>query len=263
MKRNPIFIFRLLLGYGRLAALCLVFTASALGQTPRQPKPSPTARRPLAKPVAGARGFEKYAGRDASARLIASAGTRVIIDPGDYYSNGEANYKAGKYEAAVKDLTQAVKLSPDWDDVHYVLALALTETGKLKEAIGEFKQVIKLAVKNEPKILAFYNMGNAYADLGQYQEASEAYQQAIKLNPELSKPHNNLGLAYAALDRVADAAAEFSQAVQLRADYAEAHFNLGVAYLQSWRKQEAAEQQKILMKLNPELASTLDAMIKN
>lgn len=231
-------------------------------QTPGQPKPTPTPRRPLPKPVTGSRGFEQYAKRDASARLIAAAGTRVIVDPGDFYSKGEANYKAGRYEEAVTDLTEAVKVSPDWDDPHYVLALALTELGRLKEAVEEFKQVVNLALKNEPKILSYYNMGNAYADLGEYEDAIEAYQQAIKLNPKLSKPHNNLGLAYAASNRIAEAVTEFSQAVQLKPDYAEAHYNLGVAYLQLGKKNEARTQQKILRKLNSELAAKLDALMK-
>lgn len=256
-------VFRLLIGTVAIASLCLAMVATVLvqGSAQEKPKSQPTPRRPLPKPAAASRGFEKYAGRDASARLIAAAGTRVIIDPGDFYGKGEANYKAGKYEAAVKDLTQAIKLSPDWDDPHYLLALSLTETGKLKEAIAEFKEVVKLAIKDEPKILAYYNMGNAFFDLGQYEEAVEAYQQAIKWNPGLSKPHNNLGLAYAASEKVAEAVAEFNQAVQLRADYAEAHYNLGVAYLQAGKKHEAEEQQRILVKLKPELAAKLEALI--
>ena len=127
---------------------------------------------------------------------------------------------------------------------------------------------MKTAIKDEPKILAYYNMGNAYADLGQYKEAIEAYQKAIQINArsaepqKLSKPHNNLGLAYAASGQLSDAIVEFNQAVQLRPDYAEAHFNLGVAYLQLGRKREANEQQRTLVKLNPELASKLDILVK-
>jgi tetratricopeptide (TPR) repeat protein len=195
--------------------------------------------------------------------LIAAAGTRVIVEPpGDHFAKGEAYYKAGKYEAAVKELRESTKVSPDWDDPHYVLALSLTELGQLKEAIEEFKQTIKLAIKDEPKILSYYNIGNAHSDLGQYKEAIEAYQQAIKLNSGLSKPHNNLGLAYAALGQLTEAVAEFNQAVQLKADYAEAHYNLGVAYVQLGRKPEAEGQRKILSKLNPDLAAKLDALIR-
>jgi tetratricopeptide (TPR) repeat protein len=267
-KRNVNFTFRHLAIVGVLAFLVLTLSAKALAQPLNQPKPSPSPRRQLPKPVAGSRGFEQFAKRDASARLIAAAGTRVIVDPGDFYSKGEANYKAGKYEAAVKDLREAVKLSPDWEDPHYVLALALTETGKLKEAIAEFKQVVKLAIKDQPKILSYYNMGNAYADLGDYQDAIDSYNQAIRLNTNssnpqpLSKPHNNLGLAYAALGQLTEAVAEFDQAVQLKPDYAEAHYNLGVAYVQLGRKPEAEEQQRILRTLKPDLAAKLDALIK-
>src|SRR6185295_6535404 len=172
--------------FNALALFLFTFSATASAQT--TPKPSPTPRRPLTKPAAGSRGFEQFARRDASARLIAAAGTRVVIDPGDFYAKGEASYKAGKYEAAVKDLREAVKLSPEWEDPHYVLALALTELGQLKEAIEEFKQVVRLAIKDQPKILSYYNMGNAYADLGQYQDAIGSYNQAIKINENSSNP---------------------------------------------------------------------------
>jgi tetratricopeptide (TPR) repeat protein len=234
-----------------------------LGQTPTQPTPSPSPRRPLPKPVAGSRGFEKYAGRDTSSRLIAGAATREVLDPAaPAYDRGEAAYAADKYKEAVEEFSEAVRLRPDWAQAHFALALSLTETEKLKEAIDEFKQVLKLTAKVELKILSYYNMGNAYADLGQYKEAIEAYQQAIKLNPKLSEPHYNLGLAYVASDQMPEAVAAFNQAVQLKDDYAEAHFNLGVAYLQVGKKHEAEEQQQLLVKLNPELAAKLDVLIK-
>lgn len=254
---------------GALTILSLAASATALAQPSSQAKPSPTPRRALAKPVSGTRGFEHFAKRDASARLIAGGATRKIVDPGDHFSRGESHYKGRQYEPAVKELREAIKQSPDWEDPHYVLALSLTELGRLEEAIAEFKQVIAFALKDTPKILSYYNMGNAYADLGKYEEAIKAYQQAIQLNLKVmgvrprASPHNNLGLAYAASNRIEDAAAEFKLAVQLLPDYAEAHFNLGVAYLQLGRKQDAETQQIILSKLKPELAAKLDALIKD
>jgi tetratricopeptide (TPR) repeat protein len=261
MKINLLIFLRRLTICAALALLSLTACTDAFPQTPPQQKPA--THRPLPKPVAGTRGFEQFAKRDASARLIAAAGTRVIVEPpGDHFAKGEAFYKAGKYEAAVKELRESIKVSGDWDDPHYVLALSLTELGQLKEAIEEFEQTIKLAIKDEPKVLSYYNIGNAYSDLGQYKEAIEAYQQALKLNSGLSKPHNNLGLAYAALGQLKDAVSEFNQAAQLKPDYAEAHYNLGVAYIQLGRKQDAQEQQKILLKLNPELAAKLGDLIE-
>ena len=260
-KRNLTLTLRRLAICGALIFSFFGVSATVLAQSAK-PKPSPTPRRPLPKPVAGNRGFEQFAKRDASARLIAGGATRVIVDPADHFARGEAFYKSGKYEAAIKELREAVKQSPDRDDPHYVLALSLTELGKLKEAIAEFKQVIELALKDEPKILSYYNLGNAYSDLGEYEKAIDSYQQAIKLDPTLSKPHNNLGLAYAALGRLAEAEAEFAEAVRLKQDYAEAHYNLGVAYVQLGRKQDAEEQKKTLVKLKSDFAAKLDALIE-
>src|SRR4030081_3402186 len=124
-KRNVTFTFRHLAIVGALTFLGFTLSANASAQTAAQPKPSPTPRRPLPKPVGGSRGFEQFAKRDASARLIAAAGTRVIVEPpGDHFAKGEAYYKAAKYEAAVKELRESIKVSPDWDDPHYVLALS-------------------------------------------------------------------------------------------------------------------------------------------
>ena len=285
MKRNLIILtFRGLAIWGALAFLCLTTPVAVCAQTPSQPKPSPTPRQQLPKPVAGTRDFEQFAQRDASARQVAGAATRAprprparAARPEGAeaegfatiaYDRGDTDYAAGRYKEAVEAFSEAVRRRPDWVRAHYALALSLIETEKLKEAIEEFKQVLKLNATEELKVLSNYNTGNAYADLGQYAEAIEAYQQAIKLDAnsarpqQLSKPHNNLGLAYAASDRLAEAVAEFNEAVHLRPDYAEAHFNLGVAYLQLAKKNEAREQQRILVKLKPELAAKLGALIK-
>lgn len=246
-----------------MSAIMLVVCAGAIERAQAQPKPapSPTLRRPLAKPNDSKRGLEQFAKRDASARLVAGGATRVIVDPGDHFARGEQFYKGRQYEPARKELEKAIEQSPDWDDPHYVLALTLTELFELRAAIEQYKQVVKLAIKDEPKILAYYNMGNAYFDLGEYENAIESYQQAIKLDAKLSKPHNNLGLAYAALGRLTEAVAEFEEAVRLKSDYAEARFNLGVAYLQLGKTNQADNQQKMLLTLNPQLSAKLKALI--
>ena len=61
-------------------SLLMVGVAGSVASTCAQtPSPSPTpARRPLPKPPSGTRGFEKYAGQDASSRLIAAGATRGV-----------------------------------------------------------------------------------------------------------------------------------------------------------------------------------------
>jgi hypothetical protein len=57
-------------------AAMLCFVASVAGQQPASEK-----RRPLPKPPKGSRGFEQYAGRDASTRLIGMGATRDVTTP--------------------------------------------------------------------------------------------------------------------------------------------------------------------------------------
>jgi tetratricopeptide (TPR) repeat protein len=267
MNRTLTLAFRVLIITAVLAVWATAGSGVGAGivasQTPGQPKPSPTPRRKLTKPVDGPRGFEMYAGRDASARLIAASSTRNVNDQAaPDYNRGQKNYEAGRFAQAVKDFAQAVKLDPQSPEAHYALARALTKTAKTAAAIDTFKQLLNLNPADELKIWSYYLMGGAYSDLGQYKEAIENYREAIKLKPDLSKPYYNLGLAYVASNRVADAVAEFQQAVQLKPDYAEAHYNLGVAYLQMGKRPEADAQQRILAKLNPGLARQLDSFLK-
>lgn len=227
-----------------------------------RPRAAPTPRRPLPKPTAGARGFDQFNKRDASARLVVGAATRGGDPAGNAYQEGETAYAAEKYEDAVANFTEAVRLKPAWAEAHYALALSLNETGKLADANREFAEVVRLKGPYQMVVLSYYNIGNNYMDLKKYVEAIDAYRSSIDLNPDISESHNNLGLAYSALDRMAEAISEFEQAVKLSPEYAAAHYNLGVAFLQTGRKREAGEQQQALLQLDVELAKRLDSLIK-
>ena len=204
-----------------------------------------------------------YLPREASVRPSQVSDTRGGIDTSapSHLSKGETEYRAGRNTAAVPELRQAVKETPDSYDSHYLLALTLTETGELKEAIEEFKKAIALATQDDSKIVASYNMANVYFDLRDYQNAADAYQSALKIDDKLSKVRNNLGLAFVGMKRLSEAAAEFKRAVDLKPQYAEAHYNLGVAYLELGKKSEAQQVSQTLNGINAALARKLDRLI--
>lgn len=69
------------------------------------------------------------------------------------------------------------------------------------------------------------------------EEAVQAFQQAVKLDPELAEAHFRLGLGYKALGKQDEAEAEYKKAVETYKKYleqhdddAEAHYNLGQTY---------------------------------
>ena len=80
------------------------------------------------------------------------------------------------------------------------------------------------------KAEALKNQGNTYYDLGQYAQAIDAYQNALKLAPQDPVIYNNLGAAYFSLNRNREAGEAFKKSVSIKKDDPDAYFNLGISY---------------------------------
>ena len=80
--------------------------------------------------------------------------------------------------------------------------------------------------------IGYYNRGNAYRRLGQYEDAVRDFSKAIELWPDLDHAWNNRGGAYARLCKADLALADFEKAMELNPDwvarYQEALDNAGV-----------------------------------
>jgi tetratricopeptide (TPR) repeat protein len=95
-------------------------------------------------------------------------------------------------------------------------------------------------------------------------QAAEAFQQAIKLNPELAEAHFRLGLAYDALGQPQEAEEAYKKAVEGYKKYlsiddqsndAEAHYNLGQAYAGLHLYTEAVREYRQATRLKPDDAA--------
>ena len=71
--------------------------------------------------------------------------------------------------------------------------MALASQRRFAEAIVEYSKAARL----NPKFTqAFYNMGLAYEELGQWKSAIRAYRRAIQLDPKDWIAYCNLGVNY-------------------------------------------------------------------
>src|SRR5438552_11424282 len=93
-------------------------------------------------------------------------------------------------------------------------------------------------------------------DHNQDEQAVQAFQEAIRLQPDLAEAHLRLGMAYAALDKKAEAEKSYKKAIELykkltQSDSkdADAFFNLGEAYSFLHRDEEAARAYRQATKL--------------
>ncbi len=95
-------------------------------------------------------------------------------------------------------------------------------------------------------------------------QALEAFQQAIKLNPEFAEAHFRLGLTYDALGEEQEAQASYKKAVETYKKYLatdenekdpEAHYNLGQTYAGLHLYSEAVREYRQATRLKPDDAA--------
>jgi tetratricopeptide (TPR) repeat protein len=173
-------------------------------------------------------------------------------------SRGVAYDSLGRYQDAIEDYKQAIRIRPDYAEAHYNLGVASGELGRWQDAAEAYKQAIRIK-PNHAK--AHYNLGVAYEGLGRYQDAAESYKQAIRIKPDYADAYLNLGVAYYKLGRYQNAVEPYKQAIRIKPDFVMAHYNLGVAYLVTGDKNSALEECKILKTLDAEKANELFNLI--
>ena len=115
---------------------------------------------------------------------------------------------------------------------------ALQEQGKLEEAIEAFNKALAL----DPDDADVYNnMGNALKEQGKLEEAIEAYNKALSIKPEYTDAHYNMGIALKEQGKLEEAIEAYNKALSIEPDCAEAHYNSSFALLNSGRSKEGLD----------------------
>ena len=129
--------------------------------------------------------------------------------------------------------------TPSFVIVYNNLGHALASEKRYEEAVTQYRQAIKI---NPHYSKAHNNLGHALSELKRYDEAIEHYQQAISIEAGYAEAYNNLANALGKKGKVKESIAYYDEAIRFKGDYAEAHFNLGVALGRESRSKEAIVQ---------------------
>ena len=110
----------------------------------------------------------------------------------------------------------------------YNEAVALQQEGRVKDAVQAYDEAIRL----DPQLaVAYYNRANAYlTDLGQYELALSNYEEALRIDPLFAQAYHNSGIAYFKLGLIEEAIESYDEAIRLSPLGARAFHNRGVAY---------------------------------
>lgn len=140
---------------------------------------------------------------------------------------GERCFKAGNYEGALAEYSNAIALKPDFAEARFSRGRIYHNRDDLDRAIADYTAVIRA----RDDFAAAYNYrGCAYAQRGDQARAIEDYTRAIGLKGDYGDPWFNRGYSRRERGEYDEAIADFSKLIELEPDNAAAYNQRGTAW---------------------------------
>lgn len=145
--------------------------------------------------------------------LVLSGLAGWIIDrsKSDTASDQPKNPIARQFKQQLPSLKEKAEKNPSSFDAQRDYAVALYATGDTKEAKERYERALRI----RKDATTYNNLANAQRDLGNYEDAVNAYKKAIEANPKLVNPYTNLAnIQMYSLDKTDDAIDTYRNALK-------------------------------------------------
>jgi tetratricopeptide (TPR) repeat protein len=183
-------------------------------------------------------------------------------------AQGVAAWESDDFQSAYEQFRCILDEHPEFADVRNKAGLCLAMMGEMDRALAEFDGALEL---NTSYAEAHLNRAIVLNDLGRFEEASEAFRCANKLDTQdsmvfpsdlgnqLADSHARSGDLYLVANRPEQAAQEYAAAVSVRPRFADLRFRLAEAYLDLNRLDDARGHLEAILEVNP---GFLDARVR-
>lgn len=181
-----------------------------------------------------------FAAHRAGARVLFAAGKSqaavealseaVLLRPEAadvYLDRGRVHLASQDWGEALSDAARALFLNPRSGSAHDLLGVALLNTERPEEAAAAFR----LALDLDPAVEGYhYHLGLALSDLGRREEALESFDRALETGPRSAGIHTDRGLVHAAMGHFDEAVADHGAALRLDPGHVRARYNRACTY---------------------------------
>jgi FkbM family methyltransferase len=164
---------------------------------------------------------------------------------------GWRRHQAGDVAAAENIYRQVLQVAPHDENAWCFLGMACHDQSRYDEALQAYDQALRIKA-NFP--VALNNLANTLKQLGRLEEAVTRCREALRYKPDYGTAHNNLGVALVAQGRLAEASASFQKALELMPNDAVARTNLGATFVRQGRFGEGSEAALQVLRANPNYA---------
>jgi tetratricopeptide (TPR) repeat protein len=134
---------------------------------------------------------------------------------------GSAYFALARYEEAARSFKEAARLDPSYAQAHFNLALAFIKLGREREASDALDAASR----------AYTAAGDEHLEAGRLKEAEESFRALLQIDPEYALAFQRIGLVYNAARRFDEAAASFNRALQKNPDNPSALEGLAESFL--------------------------------
>jgi tetratricopeptide (TPR) repeat protein len=172
-------------------------------------------------------------------------------NPGSWMAHnnlGTALLKTGRVDEAISQFRKALEIQPGYAVAHNNLGNALLRLGRTADSYAELEKALEFDPRN---VEAHNNMGNTLVQMGRTDEAAAHYSKAVEIDPTYVQAHNNLGALFLQSGRLKDSVAHLQTALAINRDSADAHNNLANALLRMGRIDEALAHYNKALELRP------------
>jgi len=177
---------------------------------------------------------------------------------------GREAFERRDYVAALADFREVLERRPDYADIRHLSGLCLCFLGQPETALTEFDRALAL---NPAYVEAHLNRAISLNDLGRYDEAQQAFDQATRheqavggrflaaVSARLANAHAGIGDLYAAAQAHAEASEQYRRALTLRPRFLDIRNKLAESLLAMGEYETAALELETVLDTNPDFVS--------
>ena len=149
-----------------------------------------------------------------------------------------------KFRAAINSFQEALKLDPKVYKAHYRTGTLHEKLDEPEKADAAYRKTIEIKPSYSP---AFVSLGNMYIDYGFANVAMVVLQTGAQINDKDARMWNGLGRAHFELGQFQEAIDAYSKAKAIDPDGVDALYGLGMAYAELQKRKEAKENLELFI----------------
>jgi tetratricopeptide (TPR) repeat protein len=156
----------------------------------------------------------------------------------------------GYWKDSITLFGHATGMFPDNYIARNILGNALSDAGRIEEAVSQFSQVLRVWPED---VEALTGIGTVLAKQGRNEEAARYFNEVLRLYPESADGHFQIGLLFAERGELDECIYHFNKVLRIRPDDVETHHNLGVALVKQGKLDDAISHFREALRVQPDL----------